>query len=101
MTKPEFANQNQPEAEPQSQLINDLLPRYYETHGDNPRYETVRSIMIDGHEVAWVKYTGNVASDTVEDQDYTGHELCCACKFTEDVGWRQEPDGRTVGLSGG
>ena len=38
-----------------SQTIADLLPRYYETHGEDPSYETVRSMVMDGHKAANVK----------------------------------------------
>jgi hypothetical protein len=93
------------EQQPAQQLIGNLLPRYYEAYGENPRYEVERSIMVDGHEVAWLKYEGEVAYDITgegkEGQPYAGHELHCACKFTEGTGWRMEEDGRPVGLMGG
>jgi hypothetical protein len=105
MKNHETTDFSQPEAEPAEQRIGNLLPRYYEAYGENPRYEVERSIMIDGHEVGWVKYEGEVSYDITgegkEGQPYTGHELYCACKFTEGVGWRQEEDGRPVGLMGG
>src|SRR3972149_11890212 len=105
MTNGDFERQPQPEQESEQQLISDLLPSYYEAYGENPRYETVRSIMIDGHEVAWAKYEGTVAYDITgegkEGQPCSGHELVCACKFTEGVGWRMEDDGRPVGLMAG
>lgn len=76
--------------------IDELLPRYYEAHGDHLRYETVRSMPIDGHEVAWMKYTG----ETTDDRTYEGHSLCCACEFAEGVGWETDEKFGVVGLSG-
>lgn len=86
--------------------IAELLPRYYETHGENPTFEVERSIPIDGHEVAWMHYKGTVTYDITgrgqEGKPYEGYELECACKFTEDVGWRiDEKSGTPVGLMGG
>lgn len=61
--------------------------------------------MIDGHEVAWMRYEGKVTYDVTgegkEGQPYSGHELSCACEFTEGVGWRMEEDGRPTGLMSG
>lgn len=53
------------------------MPRYYETHGDKLRYEVTRSIPVDGHEVAWVKFVGD---------NYEGYGLECVCKFAERQG---------------
>jgi hypothetical protein len=66
---------------PIRQTIDELLPRYYEAHGDRLIYETVRSMPMDGHDVAWMKYTG---------QHTSGHVLHCACEFTEGVSWSVE-----------
>ena len=82
--------QSEMEAAPESPLISELLPRYYEAHGEDPHHETIRSIMIDDHEVAWMEYTGTVKWDITgqgrEGQEYSGRELYCACKFTEGIG---------------
>lgn len=105
MTTGDFEREPGVEQQPAPQLIGDLLPRYYEAYGESPRYEVERSIMVDGHEVAWLKYEGEVAYDITgegkEVQTYSGHELHCACKFTEGTGWRMEEGGRPVGLIGG
>jgi len=105
MTDRDFEREPGAEQQPAPRLVGDLLPRYYEAYGENPRYEVERSIMIDGHEVAWLKYEGEVAYDITgegkEGQPYSGHELRCACKFTEGTGWRMQDDGRPVGLMGG
>ena len=96
--------QSEMEAAPESPLISELLPRYYEAHGEDPHHETIRSIMIDDHEVAWMEYTGTVKWDITgqgrEGQEYSGRELYCACKFTEGIGWRVEDDGQVVNLMG-
>ena len=105
MTNGSFEREPGAEQQPAPQLIGDLLPRYYEAYGENPRYEVERSIMIDGHEVAWLKYEGEIALDITgegkEGQPYSGHELHCACKFAEGTGWRMEDDSGLVGLMGG
>lgn len=105
MTYEDFDQKSGAEQPPVSEIIEDLLPRYYEVYGNNPSYEIERSIMLDGHEVAWLKYQGEVTYDITgggkEGQTYTGHELECACKFTEGIGWQMEADGRPVGLMSG
>lgn len=105
MTDGNFERERGVEQRPAPQLIGDLLPRYYEAYGENPRYGVERSIVVDGHEVAWLKYEGEVAYDITgegkEGQPFSGHELHCACKFTEGTGWRMEEDGHPVGLMGG
>ncbi|MDO8265997.1 MAG: hypothetical protein Q7T41_03580, partial [Candidatus Saccharibacteria bacterium] len=85
--------------------IEALLPRYYETHGENPTYATERMMIIDGHEVAWMKYDGHVKFDISrkgrEGEPYTGHSLYCSCHFTEGVGWRVDDKYGVVGLMDG
>lgn len=85
--------------------IAELLPRYYEAYGQNPTYDVERSIMIDGHEVAWLHYQGEVTFDITgkgqEGKAYEGHELHCACRFTEGVGWQIDVErGTPVGFIG-
>ena len=72
--------------------IEDLLPRYYETHGTELKYEIERMIPIDGHEVAWLKYTGQ----THDGQAFEDHGLACACKFVEGIGWGTDDENRIV-----
>ena len=73
-------------------MITDLLPRYYEANGDNPTYVILRSIMIDGHEMAWMEYSGTVQYDLLEQgragETYDGRGVYCECDFTENVGWK-------------
>lgn len=72
-------------------LISDGIERYYEAYGTNPIYETVSSSVIEGHEVAWMKYTGTIVQDIMElgreGQSYEGYCFKCACNFNEGVGW--------------
>jgi hypothetical protein len=74
--------------------ITSLLPRYYEVHKTDLQYEPVRTINIDGHEVAWMHYTGTIVYDITssgrEGESFEGHELKCECDFTEGVGWKVE-----------
>lgn len=85
-------------------MIQDLLPRYYEARGENPRYEVLRSIVINGHEVAWMKYEGTVDYDLMkqgrEGKPYSGYELQCECDFKEGVGWETRGDGTKYNLDG-
>lgn len=76
--------------------IEELLPRYYEAHGDKLKFETVRSIPVDGHDIAWMKYEG----ETGNGRAFEGHILHCACEFTEDVGWKIDEEYGVVGLDG-
>ncbi|MDQ5982049.1 MAG: hypothetical protein QG549_46 [Patescibacteria group bacterium] len=81
--------------------IGELLPRYHETH-DGVRYEIIRSITVDGHEVAWMEYRGAVqtASENgaVSIHEYSGRALKCACDFTEGVGWKCDDKWGVVGM---
>lgn len=81
-------NEQQP-IEPMS--IGDATERYYEVHGINPTYEILRSELIEGHEVAWMKYSGTIEQDFMElgreGQIYEGYAFKCACDFSEGVGW--------------
>lgn len=78
--------------------IDELLLRYYEAHGDNVRYEVIRSLPIDGHEVAWTKHIVDVVTSISNDEtivrEVSGHELKCVCDFTEGVGWGVDDSGR-------
>lgn len=84
-------------------MIADLLPRYYEANGDNTTYETVRSIVVDGHEAAWMAYQGKVVADATgrgrEGEQFTGRGFYCECDFAEGVGWELK-DGRRYSLDG-
>lgn len=88
-------------------MIADLLYRYYEVHGTNPRYELfpappARSFMIEGHEVAWMRYHGEMVADLSgqgrEGQAYEGYGLECECDFTEGVGYKVDAKHGGVGI---
>lgn len=83
---------NNPEKQPiKPMLIAESIDRYYEAHNTNLRYEIVRSELVEGHEVAWMKYTDHIKRDMVsaesEEEHFEGYCLQCACHFTEGVGW--------------
>jgi hypothetical protein len=84
--------------------IERLLPRYYETHGENHIYEIEDSIIIDGHQVSWMRYSGKISHDLLglgrEGQPYSGHSLHCECYFEENVGWKMTEENKVTGLSG-
>ena len=67
-------------------MIKDFLPEYYEAHGKNPYYNSLRSIVIDGHEIAWMEFKGT----RNDKSNYTGRLLYCECDFTKGVGWNIE-----------
>lgn len=75
-------------------MIKDLLPRYYEAFGTNPNYTVIRSIMIDGHETAWMKYEGI----NVNGRPYNGYQFYCECDFIEGKAWQIDTDGQAVGI---
>lgn len=77
-------------------MIADHLDRYYEAHRRDDRFEVVRSIPIDGHEVAWMKFTGT----NVYNEPFEGYDVYCECYFTEGVGWKVHEKHGTVGLGG-
>ena len=69
-------------------MIKDLLPAYYVAHGSDPQYSSLRSIVIDSHEVAWMEFKGK----TEDGKPYDGCSLYCECNFKEGVGWQKEDD---------
>lgn len=75
-------------------MIQDLLARYYEACGENPRHKVLRSIMIDGHEVAWMQCDGWFINLDVEGETYSENKLFCECDFTENIGWKTREDGK-------
>ncbi len=85
-------------------MIKDLLPAYYQAFGMNPTHEIVESIVIDGHEVAWMKYVGTVVHDITgrgaEGKTFSGFELCCECCFTKGVAWDIGKDKKPYMLAG-
>lgn len=80
-------------------MITDLLPEYYRLHENNPVYNILRSIIIDGHEVAWMEFTG-VTGEGDKRGTYTGRALYCECNFTKGVGWDVGKGGKPHNLSG-
>lgn len=85
-------------------MIADLLPEYYARNGSNLRYDILRSIVINGHEVAWMSYVGTVQFDITgagrEGQPFTGRIMKCECDFTEGIGWNIDEDGNRYTVSG-
>lgn len=82
---------------PTKRAIEELLLRYYETHSDGIVYETIRSIPIDGHEVAWMQFNGS----RMDGSEFSGRTFKCACDFEEGVGWRTDEKYGVMGLGGG
>ena len=85
-------------------MIADLLPGYYERYEPNVRYSVLRSIVIDGHEVAWMSYIGTVQYDITgnghEGEPFSGRTMMCECDFTKDVGWSVGDNGLRYTLDG-
>jgi hypothetical protein len=85
-------------------VIADHLERYYEAQGTNPTYEIVWSHVVDGHEVAWAEYSGEIIFDITgqgrEGEPYRSRALVCECDFIEGVGWEIR-DGKKYTLDGG
>lgn len=85
-------------------MIADLLPEYYERYESNVRYEMLRSIVINGHEVAWVSYVGTLRLDLSgkgrEGTTVTGRTMVCDCDFTEGIGWNIGEGGEHYTVSG-
>lgn len=77
-------------------MIADLLPEYYAAFGSDPTYTILRSIIVDGHEVAWMRYEGTVTIEG-KDKPYSGNMLHCECDFKKDVGW-QLYEGKPCGI---
>jgi hypothetical protein len=91
--KEQFIEERQP-------TIEELLPRYYEGYGEMEigRYETLRSMPVDGHDIAWMAYTYDVVGQGGEIEHFCTNTFTCACKFTEGVGWAIGEDGRPHGF---
>lgn len=85
-------------------MITDLLPEYYKRYENNLRYDVLRSIVIDGHEVAWMSYVGTVQIDLTEKggegTPFSGRTMMCECDFTEGIGWNIREDGQRYTVHG-
>lgn len=77
-------------------MIADLLPEYYSRCEPDVRYEVLRSIVIDGHEVAWMSYAGEFR----EGKPFYGRTMMCECDFTEGIGWNIGEDGQRYTVHG-
>lgn len=66
-------------------MIADLLPHYYAINGRKTVFTPIRSILIDGHEVAWLE---RIECGS-EGQVYTDRRLFCECRFIEGIGWER------------
>lgn len=77
-------------------MIKDLLPAYYAAYGTDPSYTVIRSIVISGHEAAWMELKGTVQFDITgrgrEGEPYVAHGFYCECDFAEGVGWKKDGD---------
>jgi hypothetical protein len=69
-------------------MIADLLEHYYEAYDQTGRYEIARSIVVDGHEVAWCSYENKVLAGPATGETYHIHVWVCECDFVEGVGWQ-------------
>lgn len=72
--------------------IETLLPVYQKATGDTAKYVALRTIIIDGHEVAWMEYSDGLKIGPVR-------LLLCECHFTPGVGYEIGSDGRAMFLS--
>jgi hypothetical protein len=48
---------------------------------DGMKYTAERSMMIDGHEVAWMFYEG----EDIYGKPFSGHQLMCDCDFVFEL----------------
>lgn len=80
-------------------MLEDLLQAYQENGSNRQgRYEILRTINIDGHEVAYMEYSIPVTGDrliTSLNKRISQRVLMCECNFTEGVGWKRSEDGVT------
>lgn len=88
----------------ETRMITDLLEEYYDRYEPNLRYEVLRSVVIDGHEVAWMSYTGTVIHDITgqgrDGERFDGRTMRCECDFTEGIGWNLREDGQRYTVHG-
>lgn len=79
-------------------MIADLLPEFYKRYKNDIRYDVLRSVVIDGHEVAWMEYTDTVqvvpTGEGREGKPFSGRIMKCECDFTEGVGWSIDEKGQ-------
>lgn len=80
-------------------MIADLLPKYYRRYPVGLRYKVLQSFVIDGHEVAWMEYTGPIIIND-KHHSYTGRTMKCECDFAEGIGWRLDEKLQFRNLSG-
>lgn len=66
-------------------MIVDLLSEFYGHAIPSVRYELLRSFMVEGHEVAWMKYIYTGGENPA--RNHWAYALKCECDFTEGVGW--------------
>lgn len=68
-------------------MIHDHLETYLKEFGSDANLRIIRSIVIDGHEVAWTELSGVNANQ----EPYAMRSTYCECDFTEGVGWARRP----------
>jgi len=84
-------------------MINDHLPNFYAKFGDDSKYDIIRSMVVNGHEVAWMSYSGTVKYDILqqgrEGEPFVMYLMQCECDFIEGVGWYFTDAGGYMALS--
>jgi hypothetical protein len=81
-------------------VIADHLAAYYEAFGSNPTHRVIKSVVVNGHEIALVENQGAVIWDASglgrEGQPYLTTSLACECEFRRGIGWWQSGDDEPV-----
>lgn len=65
-------------------MIKDHLERYYEASNRHDEHVILRSVMIDGHEVAWVELRD---PEPLPEGHRPFRQQRCECDYIEGVGW--------------
>lgn len=79
-------------------MITDHLERYYEAYGRQNEHVILRSMMIDGHEVAWVESRD---PEPLPEGRRPLRLMMCECDYMEGVGWKIDKEHGTVGIDNG
>jgi hypothetical protein len=78
-------------------MIRDHLERYYEAHGRENEHVILRSVMIDGHEVAWVELRDQ---EPLPEGRRPFRQMRCECDYIEGTGWCVMKDGGVATIGG-
>lgn len=82
-------------------MISDHLERYYEVHracGRKEEHVILRSMVIDGHEVAWVELRD---AEPLPEGRRPFRMMMCECDYIEGVAWQTDERHGVVGLDNG